>query len=349
MKRVLKSALVGVCAVILTLGFVSPRAAVAAGRMPSDIILLGPAAKVVQVVDGNTLVVSLNGASQTIKLIGVNAPAPNACGGAAAKAALANLVAGQVDVILEKDTTIADAGGAWPRWVYLRDARMLNEDMVAGGYARAVVQLPDTKHQLALSDLEAAARKAVRGGWRSCGWKSPASSINPQCPTVNAQDLMTRGARPPILNALRDGDCVLIQKPANDAGGAWGGKFVFHPAGSTAKLGQGYLRWKDGFVLMKNDPASGVLSALVEEDRRKFSEVKVFGTVYQIPAGTERFAAMLPLERDPGNAAIVRLPVIGTWLFRQQPSGAYTPLVDYFEYVSGDLKAPSLAANGQLY
>jgi|GEM_PF-3492198 len=321
----------------------------AAKRMPSDVILLGPAAKVAQVVDGNTIIVSLNGSPATVRLIGVNAPALSACGGAAAKTALANLLAGQVDVILEKDVTDADASGALLRYVYLRDARMANEEVIAAGAARAITQLPNTKHQLALNDLEAAARKAMRGGWRTCGWKSPAGSIT-QCATVNAQDLITRGDRPAAVNLLRDGDCVIIQKDVNANGPAWSGEYIYHPAGSAAKLGQGYVRWKDGFVMLANDPAqSGALSATVDEDRRKFIEITRAGRTFNLPIGMEHFGSLLPLERDPGNAGIVRLPVIGTWLFQDLGNGKFSPLVDYFEYVSGDLTWPRLAEDGQLY
>lgn len=337
------------CAATLLAPAPARAAAPASGRAPSDVILLGVAAQVARVVDGNTIVVTLNGAETRVRLIGVDTPALGACGGGSAKAALAALLGQSVDVILEKDVTDADDSGALLRYVYLRDARMANEEVIRAGAARAITQLPNTKRQLALNDMQAAARQAGLGGWRSCGWKLPANAIT-QCATLNAQDLMTRGARPPVANTLRDGDCVYIQKEANANGAAWRGKFIYHPAGSAAKLAQGYARWKDGFVVLQNDPANnGALSGSVEEDRQKFAEVKVFGTVYKIPAGTQRFAALLPLERDPANAAIVRLPVIGTWLFRENPNGSFTPLVDYFEYVSGDLKVPALAADGQLY
>lgn len=345
MKKFLRLVFAGVFGAGLCLGLANPQPAAAAGRMPSDVVLLGPAAKVAQVVDGNTIIVTLNGAAATVKLIGVNAPALNACGGAAARTALANLLAGQVDVILEKDAADADASGALLRYVYLRDARMANEEVIAAGAARAITQLPNTKHQLALNDMEAAARKAMRGGWRTCGWKSSAGSIT-QCATLNAQDLMTRGARPPLVNTLRDGDCVVIAKEANANGPAWSGKYIYHPAGSAAKLGQGYVRWKDGFVMLANSPA---LSATVDEDRRLYTEMTLFGRTFKVPAGMEHFGSLLPLERDPANAGIVRLPVIGTWLFQDLGNGKFSPLVDYFEYVSGDLTWPRLAADGQLY
>lgn len=350
MKNFFRLVFAGMFGAGLCLGLANPQPAAAAGRMPSDVVLLGPAAKVAQVVDGNTIIVTLNGAAATVKLIGVNAPALNACGGAAAKTALANLLAGQVDVILEKDAADADASGALLRYVYLRDARMANEEVIAAGAVRAITQLPNTKHQLALNDMEAAARKAMRGGWRTCGWKTGGSAISGQCQTVSAQDLMTRGDRPASVNLLRDGDCVVIAKEANANGPAWSGKYIYHPAGSAAKLGQGYVRWKDGFVMLANDPAqNGALSATVDEDRRTFIEVTRFGRTFKLPIGMEHFGSLLPLERDPANAGIVRLPVIGTWLFQDLGNGKFSPLVDYFEYASGDLTWPRLAADGQLY
>lgn len=207
---------------ILMVGMVltSVSTSYAAGRRPSE-VPGGDKAQLVKVIDGETIRVTVNGAPFTVKYIGLNAPNGNACYAAQATRMNASLVTGQ-RLVLEKDAVDTDANGNLLRYVYLIDGRMVNEELVNGGAARAEISKPNVKNQSLISQYEREAQTAKRGAWKTCGWQPPV--IAGTCPVIQVEDLVVRTATVPELAALRDGDCVTINKAANPLGEAWSGQ-----------------------------------------------------------------------------------------------------------------------------
>ncbi len=127
-------------------------------------------ARVVEVVDGDTIKVEMNGQVYTVRYIGIDTPElhhPNKPVEYFAKEAYeANkkLVEGKT-VILEKDVSDTDRYGRLLRYVYVGDV-FVNAYLVEQGYARAVTFPPDVKYAEFFRRLEREAREAGRGLWK---------------------------------------------------------------------------------------------------------------------------------------------------------------------------------------
>lgn len=316
--------------------------AFAQDRRPSDVLQRGSLATVTRVIDGDTIEVSQNNATFIVSYIGIHAPALTECYGQQALQANNALVAGKT-VVIEKDTTDVNAAGAAPRYVYLPDARMLNEELLKSGMAVAVAQLPDTKYQAGLDALSSAAQAAKKGGWARCGWQAPASSVTKidGCVAIDMVDLASRTATLPQFGLLNAGDCVTIVKQADEAGDAWQGQFTWHPKGSVVTPAPGYLRWKDGLVMIDKN-ADGVLQAHIDYFRAGPPVTVNFGgRVITIPSRKKvHYQTVLPLERDPGDNSITRLPDVKTWVFKDAGNGQVQTLVDFLEFKSGSMQLP---------
>ncbi len=132
-------------------------------------------AQVTEVVDGDTLKVSIDGQPQTVRIIGVDTPEtkdprqPVMCYGAEAMAKTRELI-DQADgrVLLEKDVSETDRYDRLLRYVWLEHPdgrRMLNKELVKGGYAQASTYPPDVKYQ----DMFLAAAREAREQGRGRG------------------------------------------------------------------------------------------------------------------------------------------------------------------------------------
>ncbi len=125
-------------------------------------------ARVLDVVDGDTIRVSIDGRRYTVRYIGIDTPEtvrpdhPVEWMGPEATAANEALVAGKT-VYLEKDVSETDRYGRLLRYVYLADGTMVNLELVRQGYAHAGSYPPDVKHQSRLNRAEREAREAGRG------------------------------------------------------------------------------------------------------------------------------------------------------------------------------------------
>jgi micrococcal nuclease len=139
----------------------------------------GVVAQVVDVVDGDTIKVSMEGEVYTVRYIGIDAPEtkdpnrPVEWMGPEASAANERLVGGKM-VYLEKDVSESDRYGRLLRYVYLGDGSFVNATLVRQGYAVASSYPPDVKHQDLLRQAEQEAREAERGLWSAT--PSPTSS-----------------------------------------------------------------------------------------------------------------------------------------------------------------------------
>ena len=130
------------------------------------------AAQVVRVIDGDTILVELDGRPMTVRYIGVDTPEsvasdrPVECVGKEASARNQELVAGK-QVRLEKDVSEADRFGRALRYVWL-DTEMVNARLVQEGYAQAATFPPDVRHADLFRRLQREAHAARRGLWGAC-------------------------------------------------------------------------------------------------------------------------------------------------------------------------------------
>lgn len=140
---------------------------------------LGDSGQVTRVIDGDTLDVAVGGETLRVRIIGVDTPetkdpnSPVMCYGAEATAKTQELVdrAGG-NVILEKDVSETDRYGRYLRYVWLLHPdgqRMLNYELVAGGYAQVSTYPPDVKYVDLFLEAQRQARDEGRGLWGACG------------------------------------------------------------------------------------------------------------------------------------------------------------------------------------
>ncbi|MGC9359925.1 MAG: thermonuclease family protein [Anaerolineae bacterium] len=128
-------------------------------------------ARVLEVVDGDTIVVGLGGKQFRVRYIGIDAPEMHdpATGrpepyARSAKFANERLTLGRI-VYLEPDVSDCDRHGRLLRYVWLDEKTMLNAELARLGYARVNRYEPDTRHQDFLEAIEQKVRKARRGIW----------------------------------------------------------------------------------------------------------------------------------------------------------------------------------------
>jgi micrococcal nuclease len=141
------------------------------GREPADAF---GEARVVDVVDGDTIRVSARGHIERVRYIGIDTPesvkpdTPVQCFAERASAANSALVAGH-RVRLVADAETHDRYGRLLAYVYREpDGIFVNARLVRGGYARTLTIPPNTTHTRELARLARAARTARRGLWRAC-------------------------------------------------------------------------------------------------------------------------------------------------------------------------------------
>jgi micrococcal nuclease len=133
--------------------------------------------EVLEVVDGDTLEVRIDGSVERLRLLGVNAPEEGECFGDEATTTLRDLL-GDGAVTLVADVSDRDQYDRLLRYVVAEDGTAVNEALVAAGAARSRSYPPDTAQQDALDAAEDGARAAGRGLWAdgACGAVDPAAA-----------------------------------------------------------------------------------------------------------------------------------------------------------------------------
>jgi micrococcal nuclease len=137
--------------------------------------------RVLAVVDGDTIDVEIAGVPTRVRYIGINTPETvhptraAECFGREASTKNAALVSGKM-VTLERDVNETDRYGRLLRYVYV-DGVMINETLVAQGYASVSTYPPDVRYTERFQTAEATAREAEMGLWGAgCNvYRSPSS------------------------------------------------------------------------------------------------------------------------------------------------------------------------------
>ena len=126
-------------------------------------------AKVVRIVDGDTIQVDINGYLYKVRYIGMDTPEtvhptkPVEYFGKEASEKNRELVEGKT-VLLEKDVSEVDKYGRLLRYVWV-DGVMANAELVRLGYAQVVTYPPDVKYQEYFVQLQREAQEGGLGLW----------------------------------------------------------------------------------------------------------------------------------------------------------------------------------------
>ena len=131
---------------------------------------------VVAVVDGDTVVVDVAGREERVRLIGIDTPEVHVdegeqpdCFGPEASAFTKDLLAPGTAVRLVRDVVGRDDYGRLLAYVSLADGRMVNELIVAAGFATPLSIPPNTAHAARFVAAARSAEAADLGLWGACG------------------------------------------------------------------------------------------------------------------------------------------------------------------------------------
>jgi micrococcal nuclease len=134
----------------------------------------GDAARVVRVVDGDTIRVDLPSGEEAVRYIGIDTPesvkpgSPVECFAKRASAFNARLVEGE-RVRLVGDVEERDRYGRLLAYVYrARDGLFVNAELVRRGYATVATFPPNVAHEREFRRLARRARMSGRGLWSEC-------------------------------------------------------------------------------------------------------------------------------------------------------------------------------------
>ncbi|MDD5207980.1 MAG: thermonuclease family protein [Elusimicrobiales bacterium] len=142
------------------------------------------ALKVLYVIDGDTIKVLMAGNKESIRLIGIDTPESKANKkarkdaarsgsdlkaivglGKAAAAFTKSLVKPGDLITIEQDVQPRDRYGRILAYVYLKSGKMLNEEIIAAGYASVMTIPPNVRYQERFLSSYRAARQRAVGLW----------------------------------------------------------------------------------------------------------------------------------------------------------------------------------------
>jgi micrococcal nuclease len=162
------------------------------------------AASVVDVVDGDTIDVLIDGREFRVRYIGIDTPEtvdprrPVECFGREASERNRQLVEGRA-VGLEPDVSETDQFGRLLRYVWVDpstgsgQARMVNATLVEEGYATASAFPPDVRYAEEFAALEAEARAEGRGLWSACATPEPPPRAGGACDFSGSNEPVIKG------------------------------------------------------------------------------------------------------------------------------------------------------------
>jgi micrococcal nuclease len=169
---------IGLCVLVAACGGIGGGSPASASAYPSPVTDLAPAgatetARIVRVVDGDTIVIDRGRGDERVRYIGIDTPEsvkPNTPVEFMAKeASAANeaLVAGR-DVVLERDVSDTDRYDRLLRYVWFLDGDayvFVNLELVRRGFAQVATYPPDVRWTDTLVSAQQEAREAARGLW----------------------------------------------------------------------------------------------------------------------------------------------------------------------------------------
>ncbi len=159
--------------------------------------------KVVKVVDGDTITVSIRGKNESVRLLGIDTPEtvdprkPVQCFGKAASDKMKSFVLGKYVKLVDDSTQgNRDKYKRLLRYVYLPDSKatFINGEMIKQGYAFSYKQYP-TKMLEKFNSFERYARENNLGLWGTCPVNNP-TTVKP-----------TTTKSVPVQNIAEDKDC----------------------------------------------------------------------------------------------------------------------------------------------
>lgn len=173
---------------------------------------------VVDVVDGDTIKVDIDGTVYTVRYIGIDTPetvhptVPVEWMGPEASAANKDLVDGK-EVVLEKDVSEVDRYGRLLRYVWLHNGPgwlLVNRELVRLGFANSATYPPDVAYQAIFLEAEAVARNAGAGLWGATLTPIPTSAPTqkPPPPTAAEGNCHPSYQNVCILMGIGDYDCA---------------------------------------------------------------------------------------------------------------------------------------------
>lgn len=160
-------------ALVLVLGACRPPATESGGPVSTP---LGFPAVVDRVVDGDTLIVTIDGRSETVRLLGIDTPEkpggprPAECFGTNASAFAESLLPPGTLVRLSRDHQTRDQYARLLAYVHRADDELfINLVMVEQGFASPLFFAPNTSFKSQFEDAANAARRNWIGFWPTCG------------------------------------------------------------------------------------------------------------------------------------------------------------------------------------
>lgn len=125
-------------------------------------------------VDGDTIIVDMNGHDETVRFIGVDTPethkpnTPVQCYGPEAAAYTHQLIgASQIRLQADPLDTNRDRYGRLLRYIYLPDGRLVEEELIRNGYGFAYTSFPFEKKSRFI-EIEKTSRSNKIGLWAVC-------------------------------------------------------------------------------------------------------------------------------------------------------------------------------------
>jgi micrococcal nuclease len=150
-------------------------------------VLPAGSARVVEVIDGDTVVLDVGGTRETARLLGIDTPEvhhptkPVECGGAEASARLGELLPPGRVVRIERDQEARDHYGRMLAYLFVAAAdggeAFVNELLVREGAAVTLPIDPNDAYRGPLAAAEAEARRGDAGLWGACG--GPGVALDP--------------------------------------------------------------------------------------------------------------------------------------------------------------------------
>ena len=120
-----------------------------------------------RVIDGDTFIANIDGVTETVRLIGIDAPELGSCYSNQSAQLLKNLTF-RDDIWIAAGDERRDAYGRLLAYVFHEDGTFVNLEMARAGAAEAMPIAPNNEYQNLIGEARDEAAIAKRGGWSSC-------------------------------------------------------------------------------------------------------------------------------------------------------------------------------------